>query len=93
MKKQNKLSYFALGLQFTSSIIVPPIVCVYLGMYFAQKYNLGDWVMGVSVGTAALLMVTSLYSFAKTAVMISKRKDGESEEQLTAYELRKKRRD
>ncbi|MBE6836571.1 MAG: AtpZ/AtpI family protein [Ruminococcus sp.] len=92
-KKNNMLSYLALGLQFTSSIVVPPVVCIYLGLYLQDKYKLGDWVMGVSVSLSAVLMFASLYNFAKAAVVISKNKDEDSKEEVNTYELRKQRRD
>lgn len=93
MKKNKTFSYLALGLQFTSSMVVPPVVCIFLALYLQDKYKLGDWVMGVSVALAALLMFSSLISFAKTAVAISKNKEKDSKEEVNTYELRKQRRD
>ena len=93
MKNNKMLSYLALGLQFTSSIVVPPIVCVYLGLYLQDKYKLGDWIMGVSVGLSAVMMFASLYNFAKSAVVLSENKNKDSMEEVNTYELRKQRRD
>ncbi|MBQ8379025.1 MAG: AtpZ/AtpI family protein [Oscillospiraceae bacterium] len=91
--KNKKISYFALGLQFTSSIVVPPVVCIFLALYLQEKYKLGDWIMGVSVALAAVLMFASLFNFAKAAVLLSKKRDEASEEEVNVYELRKQRRD
>lgn len=93
MKNNKKLSYFALGLQFTSSIIVPPVVCIFLAQFLQEKYKLGDWIMGVGVALATVLMFASLFNFAKAAIMLSKKRDEASEEEVNAYELRKQRRD
>ena len=93
MKNNKNISFWALGLQFTSSILVPPIVCIYLGTYLQEKYSLGDWVMTVSVGVAIVLMFSSLYNFAKTADLISKKQSEQSEEKESVYELRKQKRD
>lgn len=95
MKKNKTLSYFALGFQFTSSIVVPPVVCIFLALYLQDKYKIGDWIMGVSVALSAVLMFTSLFNFAKTAVLLSKKTDKQEEdkEEVNTYELRKQRRD
>lgn len=95
MKKDySKLSYLALGLQFTSSVVVPPVVCIFLAIYLQDKYKLGDWVMGASVALSVVLIFSSLYNLAKSAIILSKKHDGDkSENEVNTYELRKQRRD
>lgn len=80
MKKHSFYQYFALGIQFTSMLVVPPLVIIFGGMYLQDKYGLGDSFVGWCVAAAALIMPLSLYGFAKTAWDISK-KDRQAEKE------------
>lgn len=73
VKKKDMTAFLALGLQFTSRIIVLPLAIIFGGLYAQEKYGVGDGVMLACVLTAAALMPLSLYSFAKEASDISKR--------------------
>lgn len=90
MKKQQKNNYFLMGFQFTSMILVPPLVCIFGGMYLQDKYGFSDKFMGFCVAAGVVMMLSSLYSFAKAAIKSPKNKNPESEGEPTAYELRKK---
>ena len=59
------IKYFYLGLQFSIIIILPFIVCIFLGNYLQNKFNLGNWVTLVSIFVALIFMVADLYSFGK----------------------------
>lgn len=75
--KDKNFSGLVLGLQFTSMMTVPTVVCIFAGLYIQKKYSLGDWVMLAAVALAGIMMISNLYYFAKSAMSISgKSKDG-----------------
>lgn len=59
------MKYFTYGLQFTMMIIAPFVLCIFAGGYIQKKYNLGDWVVGVSIILAVIIVAADLYSFGK----------------------------
>ena len=73
MKKKPLKSYAILGLQFTSMMITPVIVCILIGYYVEKKYNLGSWFMTICVFVSFALLIFNLVSFARMAVHISEK--------------------
>lgn len=67
------MKYFSYGLQFTAIVIVPFIVCIFIGGYLQNKYKLGDWIMILSIIIALVLMISDLFSFGK--IMLRKLND------------------
>lgn len=71
MKNKPLKSYAVLGLQFTSMMITPVVVCILIGYYFEKKYNLGSWFMNLCVFVSIALLIFNLISFARRAIRIS----------------------
>jgi len=69
--KQSNKKYALLGIQFTSFMVTPVLVCVLGGSYVQKKYNLGDWFMNACVALAVILLITNLISFARMAIKLS----------------------
>lgn len=90
MKNNKMYSYLALGMQFTSSILVPPLCFIYGGMYLKDRFGLSERIMGLGVLLSALSMLASLIAFARKAILISQKNSKTSEGETTSYELRKK---
>lgn len=70
-QKPIKNNYAVLGLQFTSMIVTPVLVCVLLGSYIQNKYDLGNWFMNLCIILAIVLIITNLIFFARMAIKIS----------------------
>lgn len=64
-QKQMNKSMLSFGIQFTASMILPVFVCVYLGVYFKNKYNLGSWFILVMIALSFAIIVADVVSFAK----------------------------
>lgn len=71
--KQTDKGYLMLGLQFTSSMVTPVLVCVLGGSFLQRKYNLSDKFMGFCVALAVILLITNLIAFAKMAIKMSEK--------------------
>lgn len=46
-------------------VVVPFLVCIFIGGWLQKKYGLGDWVTGLSIVIALVIMIADLYSFGR----------------------------
>lgn len=61
----SSLKYFSVGLQLVSMVVVPFLLCIFAGIYIQKRFQLGDWVILISILLAMIIMITDIYTFSK----------------------------
>lgn len=71
MKDRNNKAEILRGLsmltQLGMSIAVPPILCIFFGLWLQRKFSLGDWLIPVCLVVGLISSGCSFASFLRTA--------------------------
>lgn len=70
--------YFAYGTQIAMGVLVPFIVCLWVGRWLQDRYRLGSWVMIAAIVLALILMAADLTSLFRV-ILKQSRKDAQTD--------------
>lgn len=65
--------YFAYGTQIAMGVLVPFIVCLWVGRWLQDRYRLGSWVMIAAIVLALILMAADLTSLFRVILKQSQK--------------------
>ena len=75
MKKTDVLHALSYLTQLGFSIAVPPVLCIFAGMWLQRRFALGDWVIVASLGVGLVSGACSFMSFARTVRRKTEKKE------------------
>ena len=67
MHKKEILRGISMLTQLGLSVALPPVLCIFFGLWVQRKWALGDWVIVVSLGVGLVSGACSFASFIRTA--------------------------
>ena len=80
MKKSDVLRYLSSLTQLGMSIAVPPILCIFFGLWLQKKWGIGDWVIVVCLLVGIVSGACSFASFIRTARFRAEKKENDTHE-------------
>ena len=80
MKKSDVLRYLSSLTQLGLSIAVPPILCIFFGLWLQKKWGVGDWVIVVCLLVGLVSGACSFASFIRTARFRAEKKENDTHE-------------
>ncbi len=80
MKKSDVLRYLSSLTQLGLSIAVPPVLCIFFGLWLQKKWGVGDWVIVVCLLVGIVSGACSFASFVRTARFRAEKKENDTDE-------------
>ena len=80
MKKSDVLRYLSSLTQLGLSIAVPPILCIFFGLWLQKKWGVGDWVIVVCLLVGIVSGACSFLSFIRVARFRAEKKENDTHE-------------
>lgn len=65
--------------QLGLSIAVPPVLCIFAGLWLQRKFSVGDWLIPVCLAVGLISSGCSFSSFLRTARYKAKKEEQERE--------------
>lgn len=78
----NSMKYVTMLSQLGLSVIIPPLVCIWLSLWLKEKFNFGDWVVLVGIFLGIASGITSLINYLKVFVKDAKENQQEYQDKF-----------
>ena len=80
MKKTDILRALSYLTQLGLSVALPPVLCIFFGLWLQKKFALGEWVVPVSLLVGLISGACSFASFIRTARYHAEKKENSAHE-------------